>query len=255
MDIVIIGSGNVASVIGRKILSAGHRIVQVFSRQPDHAGILAGILQAMPISSLKELERKVDLILIAISDNAYETFVQELPLTDSFIVHTSGSVPMDVLKNTGARYGVLYPLQRFRRELKTIPEFPLLIDANSPGNFRELTEIAIGLSDTVIHANDDMRLKYHLGAVLVSNFTNHLCVLAESYCRQEQIDFSVLQPLREETVYRMGYASPADLQTGPAIRNDTQTLEKHRKLLTSYPELSQLYDVLTRSIQHFHQIK
>jgi predicted short-subunit dehydrogenase-like oxidoreductase (DUF2520 family) len=252
MNIVIIGSGNVATVVGRRIHAAGHPIVQVFSRRPDQAANLATVLQAKPISSLSEMERTADLILLAIPDNAYTAFVREFPSTHAFVIHTAGSVPMDVLKNISPRYGVLYPLQSLRKELKTIPEFPLLIDADDPMHLQELKTFATGLSKTVIQANDETRLKYHLGAVLVNNFVNHLFAITEAWCRKEQIAFSLLAPLIEETVTRLGQISSTDMQTGPAIRNDIQTLEKHRELLKQDPELLHLYEILTRSIQHFH---
>lgn len=248
MDIVIIGSGNVATVVGRKIRAAGHRIIQVFSRQKDHASILASLLDAKPIHAFDELE-KSDVILLAVPDNAYNAIIEELPFMNSLLIHTAGSLPMDILKSRSARYGVLYPLQTLRRELEIIPDLPLLIDANEEKTLLELKTFAAGLSKTVIHANDEARLKYHLAAVIVSNFTNHLFALTEEYCQKEKISFALLQPLMEETVHRLKEDSAAVLQTGPAVRNDTQTLQKHRELLNKYTELLPLYDALTRSIQ------
>src|SRR5665213_832794 len=93
MDIIIIGSGNVATVVGRKILSAGHRVIQVYSPDPDHAAELASLLRAKPIRSMKDLERSANLILVSIPDNAYASFFQKFPRTGSFVAHTAGSVP------------------------------------------------------------------------------------------------------------------------------------------------------------------
>ena len=73
------------------------------------------------------------------------------------------------------------------------------------------------------------RLKYHLAATLVNNFTNYLFTVAENFCKKKNISFAILQPLMEETVMRMRNISPAATQTGPAIRNDRLTLEKHRE--------------------------
>lgn len=255
MDIIIIGSGNVATVVGRKILSAGHRVIQVYSPDPHHAAALASLLCAKPIRSMKDLERSADLILVSIPDNAYDSFFQQFPRTGSFVAHTAGSVPLTVSGNISDRYGVLYPLQSLRKELQAIPEFPLLVDANSSAALEELKIFAADLSNTVIQANDETRLKYHVGAVLLNNFTNHLFALSEDWCREEGIAFSLLHPLIRETVNRLEYFSPATVQTGPAIRNDTKTLEKHQQLLSGYPALSDLYKVLTRSIQQFHQHK
>jgi len=252
MEIVIIGSGNVATALGRKMLAAGHRIVQVYSRNPDHATALAGLLQSNPISSLNALERNAGLTLIAISDNAFPAFLAEFPQTTSFLVHTAGSVSVDMLKGRSARYGVLYPLQSFRKEMETQTEFPLLIDAGNENDLQLLAGIAAGLSNTVIPANDILRMKYHLGGVLVNNFSNHLFALTESWCRREGIDFALLRPLIQETCSRLEYESAENLQTGPAIRNDTETIKKQLGLLRPYPGLSRLYEMLTRSIQDFH---
>ena len=41
MDIVIIGSGNVAAVLGRKFKAAGHTILQIYSRNAAAASELA----------------------------------------------------------------------------------------------------------------------------------------------------------------------------------------------------------------------
>lgn len=253
MEIVIIGSGNVATAIGRKMLAAGHRITQLYSRNRDHAETLAGILGARPVSSINELDQNAGLTLVAISDNAFPLFLAGFPPTSSFLVHTAGSVSMDILKGSSPRYGVLYPLQSFRKELETLTEFPLLIDAANESDLQVLGEIAGGLSSTVIRANDSLRMKYHLGGVIVNNFSNHLFALTESWCRQEGVQFSLLYPLIQETCSRLKYASPANLQTGPALRNDTETLKKQISLLQPYPALSQLYEILTRSIQQFHE--
>jgi predicted short-subunit dehydrogenase-like oxidoreductase (DUF2520 family) len=252
MEIVIIGSGNVATALGRKMLAAGHRIVQVYSRNPEHAAILAGILQSAPVSSLHALRKNAGLTLIAVSDNAFPALLAALPKLTSFLVHTAGSVSMDMLKDSSARYGVLYPLQSFRKEMQTAAEFPLLIDAGTENDLQLLAEIAAGLSKTVIPANDAMRMKYHLGGVFVNNFSNHLFALAESWCHSEGIDFRLLHPLIQETCSRLEYASAEILQTGPAIRNDTETIKKQLGLLRSYPGLSRVYEMLTRSIADFH---
>jgi hypothetical protein len=54
----------------------------------------------------------------------------------------------------------------------------------------------------------------------------------------------------EETVMRMRNISPSETQTGPAIRNDLKTLDKHRKIIEGYPELIRFYEIFTREIQN-----
>ncbi|HNH22903.1 MAG TPA: DUF2520 domain-containing protein, partial [Ferruginibacter sp.] len=169
-------------------------------------------------------------------------------LGNKLILHTAGSVPKDVLKEISTNYGVLYPLQSLRREMAYTGDIPLLIDANSDEALTLLEDFARTLSGNVSTASDEQRLKLHVAAVVVSNFTNHLYALAEEFCRNEQVDFKLLVPLIQETANRTAYQSPAAMQTGPAIRNDIFTLDKHLRQLADHPALKYIYLKLTDSI-------
>lgn len=84
--------------------------------------------------------------------------------------------------------------------------------------------------------------------MVVSNFSNHLFALAEQFCKKENIDFKLLEPLIFETANRLSIYSPNEVQTGPAIRNDVFTLDKHIQLLRNHPRLKYMYLKLTESI-------
>jgi predicted short-subunit dehydrogenase-like oxidoreductase (DUF2520 family) len=127
----------------------------------------------------------------------------------------------------------------------------ILVDGNSAGTTGVIKNFASSLSASVLETDDQTRLKYHLAATIVNNFTNHLFTLAASLCEKENISFAVLQPLMEETVLRLRNISPADAQTGPAIRNDQATLLKHRLLLKDYPTISKFYEMFTVELQKF----
>jgi F420-dependent methylenetetrahydromethanopterin dehydrogenase len=87
-----------------------------------------------------------------------------------------------------------------------------------------------------------------VAAVVVSNFTNHLYVLAEDFCKKEEVDFALLAPLIKETAERIVHFSPAAVQTGPAARNDIFTIDKHLLILSDHPQLKNMYIKLTDSI-------
>ena len=110
--------------------------------------------------------------------------------------------------------------------------------------------LASSVSGIVIGANDEIRLQYHLSAIVVSNFSNHLFALAKEYCDKNDTDFKLLLPLMEETVHRMHYYDPADMQTGPAARGDELTIQKHLKLLETFPALQKIYTLMSKSILH-----
>jgi predicted short-subunit dehydrogenase-like oxidoreductase (DUF2520 family) len=252
MDIVLIGSGNTATVLGRKAKAAGHRIVQVFSRNEKHANQLAVRLSASSTSSINSIEKNADLLIVALKDDVIKSFIREIGGMKGPIVHTAGAIPMDEISGQNLLYGVLYPLQSLRKEIENLPQFTILMDGNSEASKKLIHEFACTIAETVLEVNDTTRLKYHLAATIVNNFTNQLFVLTESFCEKENISFAELQPLMEETVVRLRTESPSHLQTGPAIRNDIVTLEKHRQLLLSYPTLLEFYEKFTREIQNYH---
>ncbi len=251
MDIVLIGSGNTATVIGRKAQASGHRIVQVYSPHAVHANQLAVRLSANASSSVSSIEKNADLLIIAIKDDAIKPFVREIGVINTLVAHTAGAVLLEDISGQNKLYGILYPLQSLRKELEELPALTILIDGNNDESKKLLAGFAQSIAVTVLEANDIIRLKYHLMGTVVNNFTNHLFALADSYCKKENLSFSVLQPLIEETVIRLRNASPGASQTGPAIRNDFSTLEKHRQLLLSYPALLEFYEKFTIEIQNY----
>ena len=252
MNIVLIGSGNTATVLGRKIAAAGHRIIQVFSRKEEHAAALAAVWNCSHTHDWNRVTQDGDLYLIALADDALAGISAKLRLGNHLVVHTAGAIPLRVLEGVSRNYGVLYPLQSLRKELADIPVIPVLVDANTGDNLTLIGDFAQSFSSQVMPASDEQRLKLHLAAVLVNNFTNHLYVLAEDYCRKEKLRFDYLLPLIDETSRRLHILSPQAVQTGPAIRRDQETLQKHLQLLESHPQLKALYRVLTEDIRSFH---
>lgn len=248
MKVVLIGSGNVAAVLGRKMRIEGHEIKQVISRDKEHAGLLASELKCVYASTLEAIDPDSDMYVIAVSDSSLLEIAGKLFFDRKLVVHTAGSVSKEVLKNVSRNYGVLYPLQSLRKEIKRIPEIPLLVDANSAGNLTVIYDFAKTISGNVRKAGDEERSRLHVGAIIVNNFANHLYALTENYCKHEHIDFHLLLPLINETVSRLGEFSPNEVQTGPAARNDFETIQKHLELLAGYPDLKKIYTLMSESI-------
>jgi hypothetical protein len=92
-----------------------------------------------------------------------------------------------------------------------------------------------------------------VAAVFACNFTNYMFVCAEDILNKYHIPFHILEPLIKETVDKAGRISPIESQTGPAIRNDKQTLEKHFNLLSHSRELQNLYSFVSDSIRNYYR--
>jgi predicted short-subunit dehydrogenase-like oxidoreductase (DUF2520 family) len=249
MRVVIIGSGNVACVLGRLIKRNDHQVMQVISRTPAHAKMLADEMQCSYSGYDDKVNTDADIYLVAINDGALYELNKSFNIGNKLILHTAGSVPKDILKGISHNYGVLYPLQSLRKEMDNpIDDIPFLIDGNTEETTALTEDFARSLSSTVSRAGDDERLKLHVAAVIVSNFTNHLYALAEDFCKKEEVDFKMLAPLIRETAERVKTHSPTEVQTGPALRNDIFTLDKHLRILSEHPRLRYIYLKLTDSI-------
>jgi predicted short-subunit dehydrogenase-like oxidoreductase (DUF2520 family) len=251
MNIVIIGSGNVATVIGGKMAEAGHTILQVIGRREEPAATLAAELKCRYSTRWEDIDQDAELYLVALSDASLEKL--EWPLPGKLVVHTAGAIAGSALSGVSERYGVLYPLQSLRKEIRPFPEFPLLIDANRPEDLVLVENLARTIARQVERADDSTRLKLHMAATLVNNFTNYLYTLAAGYCLKENIHFSLLLPLIRETAQRLDKYAPMDVQTGPAIRGDEATIARHLNLLDNYKNIKDLYDLFTNKIeQQYH---
>src|SRR5665213_1549617 len=218
MKIVIVGSGNVATVLSALIYKAGHEIMQVVSRNVDHAVILASKYNVEGVAMTRPEFAEADLYIIALSDAALSSIDNISALSNKFLVHTAGSVSMEIFSKISTNYGVLYPLQSLSKSITTIPKIPFLIEGNSPETRDQLMKFAGTISEEVISANESERLNYHIAAIFTSNFTNHLYAVTEEFCSKERIDFKNLLPLINEVTLRINNNSPYDVQTGPAIR-------------------------------------
>ena len=248
MTVAIIGSGNVAAVLGRLALNSEHVVMHVASRNTEHAAQLARELNSSH-SGYDEISNvRADIFIVAVADAGIAQSIFSLKSKSSLVVHTAGAVPLHVLQNVSDNHGVLYPLQSLRKEMLPMDDVPFLIDGNTHEARDKIRSFALSLSNNVTDANDEQRLKHHAAAVIVNNFTNHLYALTEDFCIKENIAFQKLLPLINETCARLAFFSPASLQTGPAFRNDKETMDKHLAILDKYPALKKIYAILSESI-------
>ena len=255
MNIVFLGSGNTATVLARLMHQKGHRILQVWSRNAAKALPLATEVGADSINRLSDINPSADVCVLAVSDAAVADVASQLSLRKKIVVHTAGSVSINVLKGASPNYGVLYPLQSLRKEMSFIPEIPFLTDGNSNEVKVLLYDFAKTFSTQVKEAGDEERLRLHLAAVMVNNFTNHLYALTEAFCNKHQLQFELLYPLILETAHRLQSGKAMELQTGPARRGDEETIQKHLHSLMDTPSLQQLYQTISNSILEMYHKK
>jgi len=252
-SVVILGSGNVATNLGVALHRKGISVLQVYSRKQSNAVVLAERVNAQAISNLVDLREDAELYITALSDSAIPDVLSSLKPLGGMVIHTSGSTSIDVFNGLGiANYGVFYPFQTFSRAKQVdFSAVPICIEANSPENLTCIRNFGKVLSDNVIEMDSEKRKWLHLTGVFACNFSNHLLALVFKICEEKGIPFEIVKPLVVETVNKAFIGNPANFQTGPAVRNDVVTIQKHVKMLSEFNmDMADIYKMLSLSIQN-----
>ena len=247
---VIIGSGNLAEALARAVAKSGLKPVQIFARNAARGQQVAALAGTQWTADPAQLAG-ADIYLIAVSDRAVAEAAAALPVPAGAVVaHTAGSVPLEALPTGSVRRAVFYPLQTFTKGREVdFSQIPILLETDDEALRPELEAFARRLSRTVIWADSACRAKAHLAAVFACNFVNHMYAVAERIVGSAGLSFDILKPLIAQTAAKaLDADSPADVQTGPAVRNDTETRARHCALLDDDLQLKNIYSIISNSI-------
>jgi len=246
LRVVIIGTGNLARHLYNAFSACPTvDIVQIVGRNTKE---LKQFVKSAATSTNFENIADADVYIIAVSDSAIPIISKYLTSKEGFVVHTAGSVSIDILSEHH-RYGVFYPLQTFSKERKVdMNSVPFCLEAHDEADLDLLKRMAGVLSKKNFEVDSPQRKSLHLAAVFVNNFTNHLYQIGKEICDEKELPFNILHPLIRETADKLEQLSPYDAQTGPARRRDFTTIEKHLKQLKN-PVHKKVYEVLSESIE------
>ena len=253
--VVFIGAGNLATQLALALKAKDVTIQQIYSHTHDNARKLGQQVNAPYTSELSQLVKDADIYILAVKDSAIKEVLENLSLnTSSLIVHTAGSVPMEILKESTHHYGVFYPLQTFSRERNIdFSNIPICIEAGDCFQLMELEKLAKRISSSVHMISSEERKTLHLAAVFANNFVNHIYGIGYDILHQKGLDFDLLKPLIRETAEKIQVMDPLEAQTGPAKRNDRQVIDNHLIMLKDQPELQKIYSFVSESIYHLQQ--
>lgn len=252
---VIIGAGNVATHLV-KALSNTIKIKQIYSRDIRNATFAAkGLGNCSAINDLEKIDPAADIYIISVKDDVISHIVETVchKCPDKLWVHTSGSIPISVFDGHAQRYGVLYPLQTFSRDVYVnLSEVPFFIEGNEFNTEQEISNFAKLLSPLIHIADSDCRRRIHTAAVFACNFTNHLWSISNDILNEGGLSFDILSPLLQATLTKAINVSPYNAQTGPARRGDIGTMQKHLQILNLKNQ--EIYKMLSKSIMTKYHI-
>lgn len=250
MNIVIIGSGNVAYHLAKAFTENQVSVSQIFGRNQKDLKLISEELR-IPYST--DLLADADLYIIAVNDSSIEEVSKTIQEKNVLVAHTSGSVSRDTLKGN-YRKSVFYPLQTFSKSKKlTYSEIPFFIDAENEDDQKFLKNLAGKISEKVLLADDRKRKYIHLTAVFACNFVNHLYARAKEISDSQNIPFDYFLPLIDETTRKIHKLEPKKAQTGPAVRNDRKVLETHEALISDEEHLK-IYQTMNESIKKMYEL-
>ncbi len=246
INISLIGTGRLSFNLMNEILdNKSLSLNQIYGRSKFRPKNISDQIEY--IKEIKNL-KKSDFYFIAVSDIEIETISNKINSYDGIVIHLSGSTNINVL-SIHKNHGVFYPLQTFSYDSNlSFKQIPILIEANSKINLSKIKKLADIFSKKVYKMNSSKRLVCHISATIANNFSNHMIVSAEKILEENKINKSIIKPLIFETFNKLNKMSAKDAQTGPALRNDYITIEKHLKQLVDSDFLD-LYKVVTKNIK------
>ncbi len=254
-NVILIGAGNLATQLGLALSDSGVNIVQVYSRTTESARALAGKVNASFTNDLSAIKEHCDLYIVAVKDDVVTEVASQVNFGNNLVVHTAGSLPMQILAPYSEKYGVFYPFQTFSKNKKVdFSKVPVCLEANTPENMKNLEGVARKISYKITPLNSDQRFVLHIAAVFSCNFVNHLYTLSEKLLNENNINFDLLYPLIQETTEKAMKLSPFEAQTGPSARNDQEIIRKHQKLLDGKPDFQEIYRLISESIHQTHHL-
>lgn len=249
--IALAGSGNIAWHLANGLKLHGYQLSGIWSRNYSNALALAENCGSTACNDIADLREHADLIIIAVSDNAIENVAGRIGKFDGIVVHTAGSVSIDILKDFFKNYGVFYPLQTFTKETPVnLGEVPFFLESSSIEVKQAIEQVALDLTAKVYEANSQQRMLLHVAAVFACNYSNLMYIISSELIKSSGLSHEVLNPLIIETARKAISGDPMKMQTGPARRHDTTTIEKHLETLASLPEYAELYRLLARMISN-----
>jgi len=254
--VVIVGCGNVAWHLASHLSALKRFRLEVYNHKPsERLAAFKNLPGCKTIAGIGKISGDADFYVVAVSDSHIASVSNHIRIKKSsaLIMHTSGSTELAALGDRAHHSAVFYPLQTFSSAVKVNwSEIPVIVEADNGAVRKQAADFASNFTREVQFASYHERLRIHVAAVLVNNFTNVLYAQALQLLNEKSdTPFSVrlLLPLIKQTVAKLETLSPEEAQTGPARRGDSETIHKHLKVLKKKDELRKLYRQFTKLIK------
>jgi predicted short-subunit dehydrogenase-like oxidoreductase (DUF2520 family) len=251
--IFILGAGRAGRSLARAFRAGGVQVVGLHGRR---ASAEEAISAGEPPQSLGSASCVLVTVRDAQLDGALEVLAGATLSGGAVVLHASGSAEprgLERLRAAGHPCGTFHPLLA----LSDPAHAPQMlrgawigIDGDEAAQLLG-ERLAAAIGSEVLHIPPGEKARYHAAAVFASNFPTVLMCLAEELLRDANVDAEVarraLHPLFASAVENLRSGSGAAALTGPIVRGDGATIERHLRALETHPEALDAYRALSRA--------
>jgi predicted short-subunit dehydrogenase-like oxidoreductase (DUF2520 family) len=245
--VFIIGSGNMAAALALSCLNSNIEMIGIYSKNLITANELSKKFKLKIFENIKDIPKKLDLYFLCVNDDSIKVISTELEAIDGLLVHFSGLKSINEIINHKNK-AVFWPIESINKNtFVSFKDTPICIEANSETNLTIIESFAKSVSNDIININSSNRQYLHLAATITNNFSNHLINLAKNELENQHLNYILLKNLLTKSINNAFLFDPNTIQTGPAVRNDMNTMNDHLSLIKN-DNLKSLYKLFSKSI-------
>ena len=257
MTYSIIGTGNMAWFLVKRLKTAGHLCDGIWGRNAITAKALAAEMNVNSYKNINAItDGEVDICFVTVPDHEIGKAVSKLSFEKTVLAHTAGSADLEVLQEHAKDCAMLWPIYSISKN--SIPDhrnIPAAWEASTARAKRYITTMGHSITDNLFEAGIEKRKWLHLSAVIGNNFINHMVAICEDICKEQDLSFDTLQPILQQPFDRLQNHKAKMVQTGPAMRHDEEVIERQIALLESHPDWQELYKAVSSSIENMYSEK
>lgn len=261
-SVAIVGPGRLGQALGRLLRDAGVEIRFVVGRGSQQAKRAVGFIGGGKVVSLDSPHLPdAGAILIATSDAAVEPVTRKIASCRNdwsrrVVLHTCGSLAASVLeplKQRGASVGSLHPYETIptpEAGVRNLVGCYWAIEGDRQAKALAKRWVRV-LRGTVFEIAPEAKPLYHLSAFLVCPTLVTLMDHSRKLLREAGVPHKIAAPMLErfvvQTARNFAGLGARRALTGPAVRGDWETMERHIAQLRRFaPEVVPAYRELVR---------
>jgi predicted short-subunit dehydrogenase-like oxidoreductase (DUF2520 family) len=260
-EIAIVGAGNLGTALARALHAAGYRIREIIYREggsKQRARRLAAQVRSRVVA-LPHAKFAAHVVWICVPDSNIAACARELARvgewTGKIALHPSGALASDelhALRRRGAAVASAHPLMTFvRRSSPALSGVPFAMEGDVAA-VRAARRMVRHLGGESFRILPQDKALYHAWGAFASPLLIALLASAEQLAMAAGVRTRAearkrMLPILQQTLRNYGALGPADAFSGPLVRGDVATVQRHLRALAKLPATRDVYVALAQA--------